>query len=108
MTQSIRCGSSRREHVTTEEAPDDAPTTALDPSVPWCVLMLTPSGHVEMVEVRASSAALALDTARDWGALSPGGDGPARRRWCTGSEGLVRPRRSLPFPGRVSTQSRHG
>jgi hypothetical protein len=41
-------------------------TPVSDHPVPWCVLMLTPSGHVEMVEVRASSAALALATARDW------------------------------------------
>ena len=34
--------------------------------VPWRVLMLTPSGHVEVVEVRSPSESLALDTVQDW------------------------------------------
>jgi len=42
------------------------PTLLSDHSVLWRVLMVTPSGYVEMVEVRASNAALALDTAQDW------------------------------------------
>ena len=35
-------------------------------SVLWRVLMMTPSGHVEMVEVRSPSAAMALATVQDW------------------------------------------
>ena len=99
MTQSIRCGSWRREHVTTEEAPDDAPTTALDPSVPWCVLMLTPSWHIEMVEVRAPTVALALATVQDWKpchrvAIDPRGAPLVYR-----VGGPRSTRRSLPGPG---------
>jgi hypothetical protein len=33
--------------------------------VPWRVLMVTPSGHLEVVEVRSPSVALALGTAQD-------------------------------------------
>jgi hypothetical protein len=32
--------------------------------VPWRVLMLTPSGHVEVVEVRSPTESFALDPAR--------------------------------------------
>jgi hypothetical protein len=34
--------------------------------VPWRVLMVTPSGYVEVVEVCAPDEATALDTARHW------------------------------------------
>ena len=35
-------------------------------SVSWSVLMLTPSGHVQVVEVCSPSESLALDTVRYW------------------------------------------
>jgi hypothetical protein len=35
-------------------------------SVLWRVLMVTPSGHVEMVEVCSPSAAITLATVQDW------------------------------------------
>jgi hypothetical protein len=34
--------------------------------VPWRVLMLTPSGHVEVVQMPSPSESLALDTVQDW------------------------------------------
>jgi hypothetical protein len=34
--------------------------------VPWRVLMVTPTGHLEVVEVRSPSVALALGTTQDW------------------------------------------
>ena len=37
-----------------------------DHAVLWRVLMVTPSGYVEVVEVRAPNEATALDTARYW------------------------------------------
>jgi hypothetical protein len=42
------------------------PTALSDHSVPWRVLMVTPSGYVEVVEVRAPNEATALDTVRSW------------------------------------------
>jgi len=40
---------------------------------PWRVLMLTPSGHVEVVEVRSASESLALDTVQEWKPILGGG-----------------------------------
>jgi hypothetical protein len=41
-------------------------TLLSDHSVPWRVLMVTPSGHLEVVEVRAPNEAKALDTVQYW------------------------------------------
>src|SRR5262245_20132599 len=43
----------------------DTPASS-DRTVPWQVTMLTPSGHVEIVEVRSPTASLALDTVQSW------------------------------------------
>ena len=42
------------------------PTALSGHSVFWHVVMLTPSGYVEVVEVRAPNEATALDTVRYW------------------------------------------
>lgn len=44
-------------------APRPAPS---DHFVLWRVVMLTPSGHVEVVEVCSPSEPLAVDTVRSW------------------------------------------
>jgi hypothetical protein len=41
-------------------------TLLSDHSVPWRVLMVTPSGHLEVVEVLAPNEAMALETVRYW------------------------------------------
>ena len=41
-------------------------TLLADQAVPWRVLMVTPSGYVEVVEVRAPNEVVALDTVRYW------------------------------------------
>ena len=41
-------------------------TLLSDHAVLWRVLMVTPSGYVEVVEVRAPNEAVALDTVRHW------------------------------------------
>jgi hypothetical protein len=41
-------------------------TRLADHSTLWRVLMVTPSGYVEVVEVRAPNEAMALDTVRSW------------------------------------------
>ena len=41
-------------------------TLLSDHAVLWRVLMVTPSGYVEVVEVRAPNEAMALDTVRSW------------------------------------------
>ena len=41
-------------------------TLLSDHAVPWRVLMVTPSGYVEIVEVLAPNEASALDTVRCW------------------------------------------
>jgi hypothetical protein len=58
----------RRDAIThDQEGPALTSHAALsEHDVHWRVLMVTPSGYVEVVEVRAQNEAMALDTVRYW------------------------------------------
>jgi hypothetical protein len=75
-----------------------------DPAIPWSVLMLTPSGYVEVVEVRAPTEAQALDTVRSWKpyhrvAVDRRGNPLVSRGAVSSGEAMATPR----CPGRVSS-----